>query len=69
MMSSRCANQTQRLAWERYRTSGETSFTRRSKEAKGGPTNALLLVADKYDTNVISTATQFAEIAPTNAGS
>jgi hypothetical protein len=25
--------------------------------------------ADKYDTNAISTATQFAEIAPTNAES
>jgi hypothetical protein len=36
----------------------------------GGPTNALLFGgADKYDTNVISTAMQFAEIAPTNAES
>jgi hypothetical protein len=42
----------------------------RSKEAKGGPNKCPPFGgAEKYDTNVISLAMQFAEIAPTNAES
>ena len=77
MMLSRCTNQTQRLDWERYRTSGETCVFHlwlirfsRSKEAKGGRNKCPPFGgADKYDPNVISIAMQFAEIAPTNAES
>jgi hypothetical protein len=60
----RCTNQTQRLDWERYRTSGETCVLHlqlirfsRFKEAKGGPNNCPPFGgADKYDPNVISIA-------------
>ena len=68
MMSS-LHKPTQRLDWERYRTSGETCVFHswlirfsRSKEAKGARNKS-----PPYDPNVISIAMQFAEIAPTNS--